>query len=138
MRHDASISALSVLLAFGVQACADMVECHALPLPVTPTMMTSSASHAAVQVDASQPYGILITNGEFTAFCDAPSFAFCNGPGNNASPVHVRVGAGNKGAVKFSNSAFWGTLWCDVVWCGVCLCFSFLSICDTHARTRLY
>ena len=32
------------------------------------------------QVDQSQPYGILITNGEFTAFCDAPSHTFCPGP----------------------------------------------------------
>lgn len=127
------------------------------------TMVTASASHAAVQVDASQPYGILITNGEFTAFCDAPSFAFCNGPGNNASPVHVRVGAGNKGAVKFSNSAFWGPLWCGVAWCGVvcrgvvwcvvymvwCICgvvfaFAFLSsllgriyVTLTHARVSI-
>jgi len=65
------------------------------------------ATNASVQVDQSQPYGILITNGEFTAFCDT-SHAFCQAPGNDRAPRHVVVGPKNKGAVKFVNSAFWG------------------------------
>lgn len=63
------------------------------------------ATNASVQVEQSQPYGILITNGEFTAFCDAPSHTFC---GSDASPAHLVVAKGNVGAVKFVNSAFWG------------------------------
>merc|ERR1719253_1380307 len=65
------------------------------------------ATNASVQVEQSQPYGILITNGEFTAFCDT-AHSFCQAPGNNRSPRHVLVGPANKGAVKFVNSAFWG------------------------------
>ena len=64
-------------------------------------------TNASVQVDQSQPYGILITNGEFTAFCD-DSHSFCAPPGTDRNPVHVVVGPKNEGAVKFVNSAFWG------------------------------
>ena len=64
------------------------------------------ATNASVLVDQSQPMGLLITNGEFTAFCDAPH-TFC--PTDHAvDPRHVQVRSGNNGAVKFVNSAFWG------------------------------
>jgi Pectate lyase superfamily protein len=49
----------------------------------------------AVQVDQSAVYGLLITNGEFTAF---------EGP----NPTIVRVVAANEGAVRFVNCAYWG------------------------------
>lgn len=61
-------------------------------------------TNASVQVDQSQPYGILITNGEFTAFCDDGHFS----PPSCHAPSQVVVSAGNNGAVKFVNSAFWG------------------------------
>jgi hypothetical protein len=59
----------------------------------------SQAANASVQVDASQPYGILITNGEFTAFCNSD---WCD-PAVGQQPSHVLVGPGNAGAVKFSS-----------------------------------
>ena len=62
------------------------------------------AVNASVQVDQSQPYGILITNGEFTSFCAPP---FCP-PHTTAPTSQVVVSAKNVGAVKFVNSAFWG------------------------------
>jgi hypothetical protein len=62
------------------------------------------ATNASVQVDQSQPFGVLITNGEFTSFCDDGGFA----PPSCANPSQVVVGKQNKGAVKFVNSAFWG------------------------------
>lgn len=49
----------------------------------------------AVLVEQSAPYGLLITNGEFTSF-------------HGDDPTMVEVLAGNKGVVRFSNSAFWG------------------------------
>ena len=58
---------------------------------------------------AAQPYGILITNGEFTAFCDV-AHGFCpphTPDGSQFAPVHVRVLPGNQGAVKFITSSFW-------------------------------
>eukprot|EP00658_Telonema_sp_P-2_P038280 TRINITY_DN2749_c0_g1_i1.p1 TRINITY_DN2749_c0_g1~~TRINITY_DN2749_c0_g1_i1.p1 ORF type:complete len:381 (+),score=86.22 TRINITY_DN2749_c0_g1_i1:149-1291(+) len=61
------------------------------------------ATNASVQVEQSQPMGILITNGEFTAFCDTG--AFC---GRDNSPAQVVVADTNVGAIKFVNSAFWG------------------------------
>lgn len=69
-----------------------------------------AATNASVQVDQSQPYGILITNGEFTAFCDtAHSFCPPNTPnGSQFAPMHVKVLPGNQGAVKFITSSFWG------------------------------
>lgn len=63
------------------------------------------ATNASVLVEQSQPMGLLITNGEFTAFCDA-SLTFC--PGEFTTPRHVVVKKTNVGAVKFVNSAFWG------------------------------
>ena len=67
-----------------------------------------AATNASVQVDQSQPYGILVTNGEFTAFCDT-EHSFCpNVPGDQHEPVHVKVLPTNIGAVKFVTSAFWG------------------------------
>jgi hypothetical protein len=62
------------------------------------------ATNASVQVDQSQPFGVLITNGEFTAFCDNGGFA----PPSCTNPSQVIVSKQNKGAVKFVNSAFWG------------------------------
>jgi len=59
--------------------------------------------NASVRVDGAQPMGILITNGEFTAF-DNPSYCpVCNYP-----PTHVVLSSTNTGPVKFVNSAFWG------------------------------
>ncbi len=49
----------------------------------------------AVLVEQSAPYGLLITNGEFTSF-------------HGDDPTMVEVLETNKGVVRFSNSAFWG------------------------------
>ncbi|HEX3940730.1 MAG TPA: glycosyl hydrolase family 28-related protein [Acidobacteriaceae bacterium] len=49
----------------------------------------------AVLVEQSAPYGILITNGEFTAF-------------HGDDPTMVEVLPANKGVLRFSNTAFWG------------------------------
>ncbi len=49
----------------------------------------------AIQVDQTQPPGLLITNGEFVAF-DAPD------------PTMVRVTDRHHGTVRFSNCSFWG------------------------------
>ena len=62
-------------------------------------------TNASILVEQSQSMGLLITNGEFTAFCDA-DHGFCGR--NNTAPRHVVVEATNNGAVKFVNSAFWG------------------------------
>lgn len=51
--------------------------------------------YRAILVEQSAPYGILITNGEFTSF-------------HGEDPTMVEVGSANKGVVRFSNSAFWG------------------------------
>lgn len=53
-------------------------------------------------MEQSQPYGILITNGEFTAFCAKP---WCDW---ETEPTQLDVSPANQGAVKFVNSAFWG------------------------------
>ena len=61
--------------------------------------------------NSSGQYGLLITNGEFTAFCDPGSDGAALKPGgvcHGASPVHVLVGPQNTGSVRFVNSAFWG------------------------------
>jgi hypothetical protein len=60
------------------------------------------AANASVLVEAADPWGILITNGEFTAFVD-PNF----GP-EYTSPAQIVVASSNTGAVHFSNTAFWG------------------------------
>jgi hypothetical protein len=49
----------------------------------------------AVSVDNSAPFGLLISNGEFTSF---------HGP----DPTMVFVGTNNAGSVRFVNCAFWG------------------------------
>jgi len=61
------------------------------------------ALNASVLVDASQPFGLLITNGEFTAFRNK-NFS----PKSTAIPRQVLVSPSNVGAVKFVNTAFWG------------------------------
>ena len=57
-------------------------------------------TNSSVQVDSSDPWGILITNGEFT------SFSF--GADTPQDHTQVVVSASNAGAVSFVNSAFWG------------------------------
>jgi hypothetical protein len=49
----------------------------------------------AVDVEDSAPFGLLISNGEFTSF---------HGP----DPTMVLVGPDNSGSVRFENCAFWG------------------------------
>jgi hypothetical protein len=51
--------------------------------------------NAAVEVEESAPFGVLISNGEFTSF-------------HGAEPTMVRVDAGHTGTVRFVNCAFWG------------------------------
>ncbi|MDB6056539.1 MAG: hypothetical protein JWO95_383 [Verrucomicrobiales bacterium] len=55
----------------------------------------ADACFTAVQVENSAPFGILISNGEFTSF---------EGP----NPTMVEVGEKNTGTIRFVNSAFWG------------------------------
>ncbi len=52
-------------------------------------------SNIAIEVDATQPYGLLITNGEFVSFL-----------GNK--PTEVVVSPSYNGVVQFNNCAFWG------------------------------
>ena len=60
------------------------------------------AVNASVQVDSADAWGILITNGEFTAFLD-PTF------GNTTAPsTQLVVSPSNTGAVRIVNTAFWG------------------------------
>lgn len=49
----------------------------------------------AVLVEDSAPFGLLISNGEFTSF-------------HGSDPTMVRVESGNSGSVRFVNCAFWG------------------------------
>ncbi|CAN5443959.1 hypothetical protein BH11ARM1_BH11ARM1_13550 [soil metagenome] len=49
----------------------------------------------AVKVEQAAPFGLLITNGEFTSF-------------HGEDPTQVVVSAANSGVVSFSNCAFWG------------------------------
>lgn len=51
--------------------------------------------YTALVVDQCAPMGLLITNGEFVSF---------HGP----EPTMIRVTEKNRGAVRFSNCAFWG------------------------------
>ena len=51
--------------------------------------------NVAVDVENSAPFGLLISNGEFTSF---------HGP----DPTMVRVGTNHVGTVRFVNCAFWG------------------------------
>lgn len=61
------------------------------------------AIKAAVMVDDLQPFGLLITNGEFTSWYNDEWL-----PGGNVTSNHVVINDGNTGPVKFVNSAFWG------------------------------
>jgi hypothetical protein len=58
-------------------------------------------ANASVVVESSDPWGILISNGEFTSF--SGSF----GP-DTADHTQVVVSPTNAGAVRFVSSAFWG------------------------------
>lgn len=49
----------------------------------------------AILVEQAAPYGLLITNGEFTSF-------------HGDDPTMVEVRSTNKGVVRIGNSAFWG------------------------------
>jgi len=49
----------------------------------------------AVEVEASAPFGLLISNGEFTSF-------------HGVDPTMARGGERNSGTVRFENCAFWG------------------------------
>jgi hypothetical protein len=51
--------------------------------------------YTAVVVDASAPFGLLISNGEFVSF---------HGP----DPTMIEVGTNHTGTVRFVNCAFWG------------------------------
>jgi len=55
----------------------------------------ADATNVAVEVDETQPYGLLITNGEFVSFA-------------GEKPTEVVVQKGHTGAVSFSNCSFWG------------------------------
>ena len=60
--------------------------------------------NASVQVDSCDAWGLLITNGEFTAFLD-PGFGNLS---QGVVPTQIIVSASNTGAVRVVNSAFWG------------------------------
>jgi Pectate lyase superfamily protein len=60
------------------------------------------AANASVQIDQADEWGILIVNMEATSFCDGH---FCN---TTADSTQVVVSASNTGAVRITNSAFWG------------------------------
>lgn len=55
----------------------------------------ADATNVAVQVDETQPYGLLITNGEFVSFA-------------GDRPTEVVVGPSHTGSVQFQNCSFWG------------------------------
>jgi hypothetical protein len=57
-------------------------------------------TNSSVKIDSSDPWGIAIVNGEFT------SFTF--GKDNGVDHTQLVVSASNTGAVRLSNSAFWG------------------------------
>jgi len=61
------------------------------------------AFNASVQVDGAQGMGILITNGEFTAFTETGRCPTCT-----ASPTQIVMTAQNTGPLRIVNSAFWG------------------------------
>jgi len=60
------------------------------------------AINASVLVDSADAWGLLITNGEFTAFMD-PGFGK-----TDADSTQIVVSSTNTGAVRIVNSAFWG------------------------------
>lgn len=51
--------------------------------------------NVAVEVEDSAPFGLLISNGEFTSF-------------HGTNPTMVRVGSSHAGTVRLVNCAFWG------------------------------
>ena len=53
-------------------------------------------------MDSADKWGILITNGEFTAFVDA------HFGDKVADSAQIVVTGSNKGNVQLSNTAFWG------------------------------
>jgi len=59
-------------------------------------------ANASVLIDASDPWGILITNGEFTSFVD-PQFGSMT-----PDSTQIVVSSTNSGSLKLSNTAFWG------------------------------
>ena len=59
--------------------------------------------NASVLVDAAQDAGLLITNGEFTAFHTEDWL-----PNSTVESSQVVVGPNNTGPVKFVGSSFWG------------------------------
>ena len=61
-----------------------------------------NAVNASVLVDATQPFGVLITNGEFTAFHDSQWI------NTTQESSHVVISPSNTGAVSFVDSSFWG------------------------------
>eukprot|EP00490_Sorites_sp_Unknown_P008645 CAMPEP_0114656402 /NCGR_PEP_ID=MMETSP0191-20121206/12293_1 /TAXON_ID=126664 /ORGANISM="Sorites sp." /LENGTH=469 /DNA_ID=CAMNT_0001873551 /DNA_START=36 /DNA_END=1445 /DNA_ORIENTATION=+ len=63
------------------------------------------AVNVSVLVDASQKMGLLIVNGEFTAYHNS-QFA----PNATSLPVAVQVNKDNIGNVNFQNTAFWGPM----------------------------
>jgi hypothetical protein len=73
-----------------------------------------ASTNASVFVQKAHPYGILITNAEFTAFCDqglvnsGHPVRFCEPSDPKVAPVHLKVLPSNQGAVKFVGSSFWG------------------------------
>ncbi|MGH7976933.1 MAG: glycosyl hydrolase family 28-related protein [Limisphaerales bacterium] len=56
--------------------------------------------NTAVDVEDCAPFGLLISNGEFTSF-------------HGSDPTMVRVATNNVGSVRFGNCAFWGP--CDQI-----------------------
>lgn len=74
-----------------------------------------AATNASVLVESVAVNGVLIANGEFTAFCDqglavtGHPVRFCPPGDTSIAPVHVRTTAtASHGSVKFSSSSFWG------------------------------
>jgi hypothetical protein len=74
-----------------------------------------AATNASVLVESIEASGVLIANGEFTAFCDqglavtGHPVHFCRPGDPSISPMHVRTTAtATRGSVKFSSSSFWG------------------------------
>lgn len=79
-----------------------------------------SCTNHSVLVEQSQPFGILITNGEFTAWCDRGANSenlwhqhgevvlFCRPNDATIAPVHVQTQNGNLGALKFVDCEFQG------------------------------
>ena len=61
------------------------------------------AVNASIYVEDLQPFGLLVTNGEFTSWYNDAWL-----PNGTTVSNHVVVAGSNTGPVKFVNSAFWG------------------------------